>query len=185
MSDALTDIRRDQQRFDILNEIEKAESAFSENPNPAKAEELIGFWKEYIRIPRGYNSSSNKTLAYEQIALHNLYIETGKAPVFPILNYENSQSTIDRVVRVGNGFIVKSLDRHILQLIEEMTGTHPNYRNFRIKLVLEEVEETSCSTCPFFRRGCSGGCESINLDEFKKRRELAEKGQYLLMEGRL
>ena len=179
MSDALTDISRDQQRFDTLSKIEKAESVFPENPIPEKAEELISLWKEYLRIPRGYSSSSNKTLAYERIALYNLYIETGKAPVFPILNYENSQPTIDRVVRVGDGFVVESLDRHILQLIEKITGTHPNHRNFRIKLVLEEVEETSCSTCPFFRRGCSGGCESMDLDEFTKRRELVEAGKHL------
>lgn len=165
MSDALTDISRDQQRFDTLSKIKKAESVFSENPTPEKAEELINLWKEYLRIPRGYSSSSNETLAYERIALYNSYIETGRSPGFPILNNENSQFTIDKVVRVGNGFIVESLDKHILRLLEEITGTHPNYRNFRIKLVLEEAGEVTCSTCPFFRRGCSGGCESINLGQ--------------------
>ncbi len=185
MSDALTDISRDQQRCDTLSEIEKAESVFSENPIPEKAKELINLWKAYLRIPRGYSSSSNETLAYERIALYNSYIETGRSPGFPILNNENSQSIIDKVIRVGNGFIVESLDKHILQLVEEITGTHPNYRNFHIKLVLEEAGEVTCSTCTFFGRGCSGGCESMNLDEFKKRRELAEKGKYLVREGKL
>ncbi len=74
MSDALTDINRDQRINDILIRIEKAEGAFGVNPDVAKAEELIELWKEYERMPSGYWSSSNEQLAYERIALYNLYI---------------------------------------------------------------------------------------------------------------
>ena len=180
MSDALTDISRDQQRNDVLIKIERAELNFQENPNQEKAKELIKLWKEYVRMPSGYWSSSNESLAYERVALYNLYVETGEVPVLPILVYENSQSTIDKVIRVGAGFIVESLDKRILSKIHEKTKVNPNYRNFRVKLVLEEVEEVSCSKCPLMYRGCSGGCESKNLDELKKRRELTALGKSLV-----
>lgn len=177
MSDALTDIGIDQQRNAVLIKIEKAELNFQENPDIEKAGELIRLWKEYVRMPSGYWSSSNESLAYERLALYEIYVKTGEVPVLPISVYENLQSTINKVIRVGSGFIVESMDKEILSKIYDKTKVNPNYRNFRIKLVLEEVEEISCLECPIMHRGCGGSCESKNLDELKGRRELVDKGR--------
>lgn len=185
MSDASSDISRDQQRFDIENEIEKAESAFFESPSHKKAEELIKLWKKYVHMPSGYWSSSNESLAHERIALYDLYIKTNKIPVFPILSNDKSQLVIDKVIRVGNGFIVNGLDNIILNQIFNKTNINPSLKKFRIRLVLEEAEEITCSICPFMHRNCSIGCKSMHKEELKERRELAEKGKYLVKEGSL
>lgn len=181
MSDALTDIARDERRGEISREISRAERDFLRQPGPDRAKKLIELWKQYIYIPSGYWTSSNETLAYERIGLYDRYLQTGEIPDLPDVKLDKDPpGVIDTVVRVGEGFIVDRIGDRILNEIYKACGP-TNFRNFHIRLVVEKVEEVTCKRCPELRNICLGnyGCNSKRPDELAERRALVEVGKQL------
>ena len=65
MSDALTDISRDERRVMVIGKIDEIES--KGELTRTDIEELIKLWTEYKGIRRGYWTSSNQELADKKI----------------------------------------------------------------------------------------------------------------------
>ena len=178
MSDALTDISRDQDRSGLLSRIGRIETEFLKSPDKDKAKELMSFWAEYADMPRGYWGSSNETFAYERIGMYDTYLKTGQIPDFLTVNNQ-------KIIRIGNGFIVDGIEKDVLCHLSKIYGDI-NHRNFQFTLTIEEITEVSCGECLYFCKMCGKNyyCKSKNLDELKKRKELTEIGKGLLREIR-
>lgn len=183
MSDALTDIARDQHRSELLEEIANTERDFLTQPTKQKASRLIELWKRYIYTPRGYWTSSNTTWAYERIGYFAKYLETGEVPNLPGVRLkEDPPGVIDTIIRVGAGFIVDQIEDRILDEVYKVCKGPLNYKNFHIRLVLEKAEEVTCKACPNLSDICGYhyGCESKCMEELHVRKALADEGRHVI-----
>lgn len=78
MSDALTDVNRDERRIKLVKKIRKLEKNKKEN-----VDKLIELWKKYIKLRGGYFTISDKKLAEEKLKelekfnkkLNNIYMD--------------------------------------------------------------------------------------------------------------
>lgn len=182
MSDALTDISRDEARAKISKKIYDLESDFSADPIKEKAVELIELWRQLLLSPKGYSSSPNTWFAYERIGMYKMYLESGEIPNLRLSNKATINTKRAEIfLRYGNGFIMEdSLGDWISSAIYENTGKMPRYRNFKVKLTLEEVEEVTCMNCPCFNGYCGSiECRSINPEELDERKDIASYGKKL------
>jgi hypothetical protein len=178
MSDALTDIRRDDQRGRVLKKIDNAENEFLENPSKDKAENLIRLWDEYLSIKRGYWGSPNKSIAYEQIGLLKRYLKAGEIVGMKRQRIKTDSDELDKVISIGEGFIAEgNVEGWVMGELWNAFG-NPNHKNFKINLKIEGMEEVSCRDCPYLNSYCGSnyGCRSKNLDELAERRKIIKEG---------
>ena len=64
MSDALTDIGRDQRRNEISQRLHELEEKFKAGPTHELYDKMIGVAKEMDSVPRGYSGSPSQALKY-------------------------------------------------------------------------------------------------------------------------
>lgn len=64
MSDALTDIGRDQRRNEISQRLHELEEKFKAGPTQELYDKMIGVAKEMDSVPRGYSGSPSQALKY-------------------------------------------------------------------------------------------------------------------------
>ncbi|MGB9848887.1 MAG: hypothetical protein ACPLSY_03540 [Moorellaceae bacterium] len=184
MSDALTDIARDEELGRLARLISKKEKEFLSSPDREKAAELRGLWAQYYRSPRGYWGSPNKRRAAERVVLYTDYL-AGKDVDFTAVLAERNSDEGTFFFRVGNGFIVNSgdLEEYILWKIWKTCGGPVSFSNFKVKITVEEVGRMTCATCPDFGLSCSSTCNNRVEEEYRLRRERAEAGEVLLSRG--
>jgi|GEM_PF-3341444 len=181
MSDALTDIARDEELGRLARLIRKKEREFLASPNREKAVELRDLWAEYHRSPRGYWGSPNRRRAAERVALYTDYL-AGKEADFSAVSAELCAGEGTFVLRVGAGFIVNisDIEDYILHKIWKTCGGPLQYSSFRVRVVVDRVERVTCAACPDFGEFCSATCGGRDEEEYRRRRERAEAGEALL-----
>ena len=181
MSDALTDIARDEELGRLARLIRKKEKEFLASPDRGKAAELRDLWAEYYHSPSGYWGSPNRRRAAERVALYSDYLE-GKEADFSSVSAELYMEEGTFVLRVGAGFIVNisDVEDYILRKIWEACGGPLQYTGFRVRVAVERPERVTCASCPDFGGFCSPSCGGRNEEEYRRRRERAEAGEALL-----
>lgn len=181
MSDALSDIRKDDELARLGDLLHRKEQEFLAAPDPAKAAELQALWADYARAGSGYWSSPNRDKAMERVALYAAYLEGGELDSGPLeADQRDTEGTFN--LRVGAGFIVNigEVEAYILRKLRELGGPRPvSFSSFRVQLAVEDVKRLSCAACPDFGY-CHGGCNTKNKDEYHRRQERREKGAALL-----
>ena len=170
MSDALTDIGRDQKTSISSAGIYLKEKEFFEKPTISLAKELVKMWTEYSQLPSGYSKSPNRIMAQERVCLFEKFIADNDKTILNLLR-EIFGGGI--VIRYGNGFIVNSSDifeQIEMAICESTEKSIPSFRNFRIKFEVEYLGEISCATCPSFSGMCGDFCcNSKNEKELEER----------------
>ncbi len=79
MSDALTDIARDERRAEVSERILELEMKFlDDNINIAEVGKLIQLWEEYRSIGRGYWGMSSQKLASRRIEKYKSFLANGE-----------------------------------------------------------------------------------------------------------
>ena len=187
MSDALTDIYRDQKRAEILREIEKKEREFYKSPSRELAEKLIELWKRYSDIGGGYWTSSNLEMAYAKIGFYLHFIETGIAPirVFPEPLSERDTWIAWRAIGGHGQWMGIDLD-DMLCLIARRKYDRDD--TLKVKVDKEGnliITPLTCHTCPemFSKLGCRipEYCKGNDVEARKERlrlyKELQDKGR--------
>ena len=76
MSDALTDIARDQNLAEESSRVKQMELDFCQNPSIKRAKKLIQKLRGLVWMKSGYWGSTPKSWAYERIALYDNYIKS-------------------------------------------------------------------------------------------------------------
>lgn len=181
MSDALSDIRKDDELARLGDLLRRKEREFLAAPDPAKAAELQALWASYARAGSGYWSSPNREKALERVALYAAYLEGEELDRRPL---EADQEAVEGTfnLRVGAGFIVNidKVEAYVLQKLRELGGRNSvDFSNFRVKLAVVEVERLSCAVCPDFGY-CRGTCRTRSEEEYRQRQERRDRGAALL-----
>ena len=202
MSDALTDILRDEERENIRAVIAELEEKFYKRPTKRAAKELIRAWRNYLEIPRGYQSSSDHRLAYAKIAAYTQYVRTGEYPfdVFPE-PFGNQQRQIAKITDIvlekrplkepveipvyravgGHGDWMADIDEIVALAAEVAIG-----RSDAVKMIISEegirFEELTCDVCPFFRGcditdRCKGFVEEVLTERRKRFTDLVQQAK--------
>ncbi len=186
MSDALTDIYRDQKRAEILREIEKKEREFYDSPSKELAEKLIGLWKRYSDVRRGYFASSNLDMAYAKIGFYLHFIETGMlSDVFPEPPHDHDTWIAIRAIHGHGQWMGIDLDDLLCLIARRKYG-----RDDALKVKIDKegnlvITPLTCHTCPevFDRCGCriTEYCKGNDVEARKERlrlyKELQDKGR--------
>ncbi len=186
MSDALTDIYRDQKRAEILREIEKKEREFYDSPSKELAEKLIELWKRYSDVRGGYFASSNLDMAYAKIGFYLHFIETGiLSDVFPEPPHDYDTWIAIRAIQGHGQWMGIDLDDMLCLIAKRKYG-----RDDALKVEVEKegnlvITPLTCHTCPevFDRCGCgiTEYCKGNDAEARKERlrlyKELQDKGR--------
>jgi len=193
MSDALTDISRDEEREEILNKIYLTEQEFYKNMTRKKAEDLISLWQEYLRVSRGYWTATNSRKAFAKIGAYREYLATDEFPVDvfppPLPGYVTY-----RAKGGHGGWMGICPDDLLTEIVMAMTG-----RDDAVNIVVTKegikIEGLTCERCPFVLKECHlayiyyadgrkkerGLCKGFKKEDYDKRwqkyKELAEKGK--------
>lgn len=178
MSDALSDIRRDEEREEILKRIRRLERQFLAEPDREKAGELERLWAGYARLPHGYWGGPNREEAYERVAyFHDWQPEDGAEW---LASFHRKDAV---AIRTGAGFL---MDREVLEdlfaraVVEQ--GCGPFAHSVFQARVRIEVERLSCRTCPRFNELCGAVvCRSRADEELAERWERVKRGRVLAM----
>lgn len=176
MSDALTDIHRDEALASLRVELRRKEREFMAEPSAEKAKELFSLWKKYYRSPCGYWSGPNRMMALERLAFYHEWTpEKGLGPL-PVY-YRSKDVTL---VEFGAGFIANSgvLEDLVADAIRNAFGGPVSHAKYLVKINVEPVKKVSCGECPLFSDYCGSlHCESKSLDELRKRIAEAKSAQ--------
>lgn len=83
MSDALTDIRRDERRGELEEKALQIElnKVLSETATKADIEILLQIWEEWSKIPRGYWGVSNQAHYKQRKALYEKLLHEGEITI--------------------------------------------------------------------------------------------------------
>ncbi len=176
MSDALTDIRRDNERENLRILIKKNEREFLEQPTQEKAQELIGLWKEYCFSRRGYRGSPDQRGAMERIGFYVTWKE-GESVDY-LIKISKLQNRIPGTVILskGWGFITNTSDIAD-EIAREARKFMPinNLTSYKVKISVDSVELITCGVCPDYGE-CGSGCEGRNEEERKVRITYEKEG---------
>ncbi|SMB96794.1 hypothetical protein SAMN00808754_1654 [Thermanaeromonas toyohensis ToBE] len=168
MSDALTDIRRDEVLASLRRELRRKEREFMAEPSREKAEELFLLWKKYYRSPHGYWSGPNRMMALERLAFYHGW--TPEKGLGPLPAYYRPKDVA--FIEFGAGFISNSsaLEDLVADAIRRAFGGPVNYAKYLVKITVEPLKKVSCGECRLFSDYCGSlHCESKSLDELRKR----------------
>lgn len=181
MSDAITDIARDDDMARIRAKISNAEANFATSPSKEKAKNLIKLWQEYISMPSGYCGAPSKSMAYEQIGYLLTYLETGDTGWLTDDSAGTNPNEFNGTISVGNGFITTNNIESWLKdrIYQYRPDIIPYNRKYKINLQLDSIEELSCKHCPYLNNLCGPNfhCNSKNLGELAVRRQMICKGK--------
>ncbi len=187
MSDALTDIYRDQKRAEILREIEKKEREFYKSPSRELAKELIALWERYANSGRGYWGSPNIRLAHAKMGFYKHFIDTGIAPirVFPEPPHDHDTWIAIRAIEGHGRWMGIDLDDMLCLIARRKYD-----RDDALKVKVDKegnlvITPLTCHTCPemFDRCGCgiTEYCKGNDVEARKERlrlyKELQDKGR--------
>jgi len=75
MSDALTDIARDEKLVQKTIDIHSLEEKFLKEPSPELAKKIIDELNKFINMPRGYLESVNRRKTKDKIKNYTEYLE--------------------------------------------------------------------------------------------------------------
>jgi len=179
LSDALTDIRRDEERAELLRCIYRLEREFLAAPDREKAGELERLWAAYARQPHGYWGGPNSVKAYERVAyFHDWQPEDGTRWLAEFYGEGIA-------VRTGASFL---MDRDVFEemfariVFEQKCGPFA-HSVFRVKVKME-VERLTCRSCPKFSELCGTvACYSKVERELEERWRKADYGRALVEHG--
>jgi hypothetical protein len=178
LSDALTDIRRDEERQRLLGRIRRLEREFLAEPDREKARELERLWVGYARLPHGYWGGPNRSKAFERVAyFHQWRPEDG----MEWLARFHREDVV--VVRTGDGFVVGNdafEDLFARAVFEQGCGPFA-HSVFRARVRIE-VERLTCRACPRFNELCGTVvCHSKVDAELAERWKRVERGRALVV----
>ncbi|SHF65997.1 hypothetical protein SAMN02745218_02815 [Desulfofundulus australicus DSM 11792] len=179
MSDALTDIRRDEELASLVREIRKKERDFMAGPAAEKARELFGLWKEYYHMPRGYWGAPNRTKALERLAFYHDW--TPEKGLGPLPAYHRPNDVL--LVQFGAGFIanISNFEELLAGEIRRVFGGRTDHTKYLVRVTVEPLEEVTCKNCPLFDVYCGGlYCGSKVPEELRERIEAAEGARKLV-----
>lgn len=176
MSDALTDIRRDEERMGLLQRIRQLEREFLAAPDREKAGDLERLWAAYAQMRRGYWGGPNKALAWERVAWYHAWRpEEGTEW---LARFYGEGATVE----TGAGFVADSRvfeDLFKRAVLEQGQGPF-SHSVFRVKIRME-VERLTCRNCPRFSKTCGTAvCDSQVDEELAERKKLAKEGRVLV-----
>ena len=188
MSDALSDIARDQHRGEVLAEIKKAEEQFFKRPTKKQAREIIKLWKKYRSIGRGYWGSSSSSWANMRIGQFLEFCDSKRdLTIFDNLP-DFSKKCFYRAIGGHGKWMGEDLDNFFSELVKMFTGqSDVAVVEFDKKEKVLKVTAPTCKNCPQIF-GCYGykgkhwqKCSGWNEKEFddvkKSIKEYAEKGK--------
>ncbi|MGB9858481.1 MAG: hypothetical protein ACPLQP_00935 [Moorellaceae bacterium] len=179
MSDALTDIHRDEVLASLRRELRRKEKQFLAEPSAERAKELFSLWKKYYGSPHGYWSGPNRMMALERLAFYHEW--TPEKGLGPLPAYYRPEGVT--LIEFGAGFIANSgvLEDLVADAIGSAFGGPVSHAKYLVRIAVEPVKKVSCGECPLFNDYCGSlHCESKNLDELRKRIADAKSAQKLV-----
>ncbi len=182
MSDALTDIARNEELAEENSRINQLELDFCKNPSTDKAKKLIQKLKGLVGMKSGYWNSSPRSWAYERISLYTDFMQ-----------YPNSADEIKKAVKSQQQyqfhFAVGGHERLMGERKDvAIIALRKKYQDVphAFKAVVEDdgrlnLEKISCVEC-VNGRGCSltNACNCYNQEEYETRVRRVKIGKLLV-----
>lgn len=172
MSDALTDMKRDERLEELRAAIVREERAFLAAPDAERAWRLAAMWEEYAVFPRGFHASPNREAAWERAVLYRTWPAHAER-LARLLRAVYEPGTA--VVEVDEWGRLRDRGALAEMILEEMRRHGAVYGFLhRVRVSVEYLGRVTCAECPRFGELCAVlDCRSRVPEELEARVRLA------------